>query len=279
MSNQKKLYKQYRLIKTYPNSPNLGTFAHNPIVYNRYDLYVDEKTEVCICFADINTIENYPEYWQEIIEKEYEILSFVSKNGTIFTKRPSENFISKGSKDIISTKIFDEKYQLSRNNSIHSVKRLSDEEIFTVGDEITYNNLIGYSQPIKSIEIVENDGIKFDVTLGYIYLTLENCKAFHSKKKLFTTEDGIDVYVEDIIFHTNRNLTYPIYKTTAIPSDTGSNKDFIYFSTREKAEEYIIYNKPCLSLKDLLTSRLLNSYTDNYLINISIPLIKSKLNL
>ena len=29
------------------------------------------------------------------------------------------------------------------------------------------------------------------------------------------------------------------------------NSDYKHFSTKEKAEEYILYNKPCLSLNDI----------------------------
>ena len=47
--------KKFKLIKEYPRSPKLGT-------------------EIEIKESEVNTIKTYPEYWQEIIEKKYEIL-------------------------------------------------------------------------------------------------------------------------------------------------------------------------------------------------------------
>jgi len=51
--------KQYKLIKTYPGSPTLGTIATEESPYYRYN-------GCCMCF--MNIIEESPEFWEKINE-------------------------------------------------------------------------------------------------------------------------------------------------------------------------------------------------------------------
>ena len=84
---------------------------------------------------------------------------------------------------------------------------------------------------------------------------IENNPEFWKKvEKLFTTEDGVDIYENDKYF--------PIHKRYL---DKGTNciaqkefkdciythEDFIKFSTKQKVEEYIYLNKPRFSFKDM----------------------------
>lgn len=84
---------------------------------------------------------------------------------------------------------------------------------------------------------------------------IENNPEFWKKvEKLFTTEDGVDIYENDKYF--------PIHKRYL---DKGpdciaqkefkdciyTHEDFIKFSTKQKAEEYIYLNKPRFSFKDM----------------------------
>ena len=84
---------------------------------------------------------------------------------------------------------------------------------------------------------------------------IENNPEFWKKvEKLFTTEDGVDIYENDKYF--------PIHKRYL---DKGpdciaqkefkdciyTHEDFIRFSTKQKAEEYIYLNKPRFSFKDM----------------------------
>ena len=78
MAKQKK---KYKLIKEYPGSPELGIIAEERYV-----------------------MKDQPEYWEEVVEKDYEIL--------ISRVVPQE---------------------------ILSVKRLSDGEVFTIGDEVMWD--------------------------------------------------------------------------------------------------------------------------------------------
>jgi hypothetical protein len=70
------------------------------------------------------------------------------------------------------------------------------------------------------------------------------------EKPLFTTEDGVDVFEKQEVFELINNTK--IFRITFLKctSMTGKNSRK-YFSTKEKAENYILMNKPCLSLNDV----------------------------
>ena len=69
------------------------------------------------------------------------------------------------------------------------------------------------------------------------------------KEVLFTTEDGFDVVTYQNLFV----VELPSYSISNIVKLDGIKHDgSLYFSTKEAAEQYILENKPCLSLNDLL---------------------------
>jgi len=71
------------------------------------------------------------------------------------------------------------------------------------------------------------------------------------EEPLFTTEDGVDIYEYDAIWVVSSNFN-TIY-TTAFSNKYGNSKTAykIVFSNKKAAEEYILWNKPCLSLNDV----------------------------
>ena len=158
--------------------------------------------------------------------------------------------------------------------AIHSVKRLSDGEIFTVGDNIAGQVLSGKITDI----ILEKDRIYFYVSSSR-RLQLGN---FIKKVKqpLFTTEDGVDIFHGMYYYHVSGNFN--ITERTAnleVDSETGNKYDLSnghrYFSTKEKAEEYVLLNKPCLSLNDIFNTITWLHFSKEGLMN----LFKSKLKL
>jgi len=77
---------------------------------------------------------------------------------------------------------------------------------------------------------------------------------------LFVTEEGIWIFEGDEYYFVDKEL-YSIHG----PRNTKDNywhaehhRYFLYFSTYETAQEWVIYNKPCLSIKDI---------NDNWIIN------------
>jgi hypothetical protein len=199
---------QFKLIKVYPNSPELGRIEW-------YDNNV--KTGLC-CSEEWKGSGFYnknPEFWQKVEELVYEIISYET----------------------------DKVYPWERLH-IQSVKRLSDGEVFSIGDNIdSLNNC-----PIYRIEIIDEPlkvkGIWFFYSAGTCSLGVAK-KVI--KNPLFTTEDGVSIFENDKYYFISNG--FQVVKSFA------ENLEFLSssktFSTKEKADEYVLLNKPLLSLTDV----------------------------
>jgi hypothetical protein len=222
--------RKYKLIKEYPSSPKLGTIVN------------DVKTTFGISFYENcqGFIGNYPEYWEEIIEKDYEILSFKCNDfRSTFVWNITDD--KKYHSGVINDKNWSLDEMLDSKNEmyIYSIKRLSDGEIFTIGDKLEYNMII------KKFKI-QNFGFGDKMTAED-----EEPRRFLNelkkiKKPLFTTEDGVDIFEDEQHFTVDYDFNCIKTKRITKPLDND-----IKFSTKEKAEEYILMNKPCLSLKEI----------------------------
>ena len=216
---------KYKLIKEYPGSPKLGTVTDRTMYFPEY----------------------YPSFWQPVVEKNYEILSLVSsekhpqhKKGSKFLHNKDYKF-----KNMYPTEFWD----------IYSVKRISDNKIFTIGD--FYEDLI-----IEKMFMSVDDNI----------LTTYKPKI---KKPIFKTEDGVDIFKGDKYWKVNNYLNLSNrQKATGSTSDLNPAK---YFSTKEKAEEYILMNKPCLSLNDIENAMDQTSYLISSKLNKFRDYLKSKI--
>jgi hypothetical protein len=96
------------------------------------------------------------------------------------------------------------------------------------------------------------------------------------KKPLFTTEDGVDIFEDDDCYIIHN--WFPL-KTKAFSNDCGNTKTAykFVFSTKEAAEEYILMNKPCLSINDVLSMNQWNlTETKTSTTNKLKKLVKSK---
>jgi hypothetical protein len=226
--------KKYKLIKEYPGSPKLG----------------------CVTALSFNKHSQYPEFWEEVVEKDYEILSFkdigksplkglavIQKDGT-YSMDISYPMYSSTKGGLLTD-------FLNLNTwVIHSVKRLSDGEVFTVGDKYNDCNL-------KNETIIEfqlgNNGLLVNTSL------LKNVQ--HIKKPLFTTEDGVNIFKDDRYWVVAKNnIKYIGYVISAfeIEKNDTSFKEYNWFnywsfSTEKAAKQYVLMNKPCLSIKDVST--------------------------
>lgn len=208
---------QFKLIKTYPGSPTIGT------IWDWQDKY---------------DIGDYPEYWEEV-GPEYEIISIVNPFG-IYTKRANGRFT------YIRTNGHG-MWQMNelKDSKINSVKRLSDGHVFTVGDRINYNaNTIA----LITVGILTN---KILVTIvgdgGKCVFSLNKIR--HSEA-IFTTEDGVKIYSQDAYSVVNTNLWRMYTDYAKYGHGHMSPKWFKYFSTESKAKEYIAKNKPIFTTAD-----------------------------
>lgn len=242
---------KYRLIKEYPGSPEVGYEIEEKNHWGNWGYFLN-------CFPLYP--EKYPEFWEKVVKKDYEILSFIQESGitdlwTKFDCGWGRNF-----KGIC----FTEPYKLEEilNNplyKIYSVKRLSDGEIFTIGEKTT-------DGIITKFEILDNVLIVFIFDITWIKLDLIQ----KAKQPLFTTTDGVDIYKGDIV--------YPVTAWFEYSSITAGEKTLLlfpnrkFFSTKEKALDYIIMNKPCLSIKDVNLA-----IGEKYISDILEKLVKDKL--
>lgn len=192
--------------------------------------------------------------WEEVKNKEWEILSFKYGNGCPYFY----NLLLNGKYS--SSGIKQDQYTLVKmledvkdcSCVIHSVKRLSDGEVFTIGDKInttlengvittTINEIKNYSE---CLYIYTKQGV---FVLAYIS---------KAKQPLFTTEDGIDIYYGQSTYGVRIFDSHysGIFRWNEGEFTKGSlcNNLIKYFSTKEAAINYIIKNKPCLSYQELL---------------------------
>jgi len=143
---------------------------------------------------------------------------------------------------------------------IVSVKRLSDNEIFRIGDKIKPTNLSGRDDVgFKSISEIKLEDNKLYLKTNYTYFDRE-INDIEKVKFLFTTEDDKDIYEGDIVFEVELdwNIRKGVVKNHKELINFGDtyydNSDLPelkLFSTKNAAKEYLIMNKPCLSYNDI----------------------------
>ncbi len=181
-------------------------------------------------------------------------------------------------------------HSLTKRNDlwdIHKVKRLSDGIAFTLGDKVSYpgsrDYIIGGFVIDGNKLVASEHGKTVEDTEWSIINNIRHCK-----KPLFTTEDGVDIFEGDDLYHIK--VTPYIWEIKGpYKADKGTkiekiiiNKDEYFtrsFTSKEDAEEYIIMNKPCLSLKDVQSIYMEVTGYDKYatFLNRIKNFIKSKL--
>lgn len=150
------------------------------------------------------------------------------------------------------------------------------EEIFTIGDK-TNNGTI-------SKFVIDSNGMRvfFAEKPKNYHVSLNSIS--HIKTPLFSTEDGVDVFEGDNVHWVCDEFTYfytkNVDETHCNLINSSKKGVFKIFPTKEAAEEYILMNKPCLSINDVFKvypkfkkkSHLLTNHAEKL-----ISLAKSKL--
>jgi len=251
--------KKYKLIKEYPGSLKLETVVQ---YYKNWNMYgMDQQ-----CLHNKEVVENFPEFWEEIINIGYEVLSIIDKLTDEVSKVKDFQLTSGAFIEIENGKGFtvkDNTKCIFKNFNIYSFRRLSDNQIFSIGDKLFSNEFKSHGEFIlKEIEFEIDPIDKGTGKLSFIHdhkilgkwLDLEDLQKV---EKLFTTEDGIDIYKGDTYWFLRKNYE-PFIPTIDVAKDINPNfpqiqkhLGFITFSTREKAEEYVYFNKPRFSFKDI----------------------------
>jgi hypothetical protein len=138
---------------------------------------------------------------------------------------------------------------------IHSVRRLSDQVVFSVGDEVESSEFKLGKSTITSFAILNDNGNErmmagcFSGGIEIVAL-----KKVEKPIPLFVTEDDFQLYEGDkcaLLSTDSWLISYPV--TAPKNPFCGDNGQFKYFSTKEVAEEYILNHKPLLSLEDVFS--------------------------
>jgi len=165
-----------------------------------------------------------------------------------------------------------------RKAQIHSVKRLSDGEVFTAGNWVEY---AGKRLPIKAIVLDKSflivrlhDGEGLAAMAGY---------GFEKIKKLtplFKTKDGVEIFEKDAYYWVNKNLringpviAHKNYSGSLVGTSPGCGWDF---STKAVAEAYILENKVSLTAKEVIALRR-STNSESAFVHTIEELVKSKL--
>lgn len=215
--------KKYKLIKLYPNCPfNIGS----EVVYcpELGEYWINGKINHTIKKDDV---EAYPEFWKEIKNPEYEILD----------KTYIPRHKCSGAPELMW--------------EIISIKRLLDNEIFTIGDKINFEGTV---KTITEISLNPNpDNKPYKRAVPYLVCGPSYGISLDIAEKaelLFTTEDGVDIYEGDTVYFIRNDFrTLRVFerkKYFGLPHHGN-----IYFSTKEKAEKYIEINQPRFSKNDV----------------------------
>lgn len=238
--------KKYKLEKLYPGSLEIGTevkWGNHGLTGECYEA----RVKAGIFRFSKETIENNPEFWQEVEEPEYEIQSFndTVTPGVSYSRHSSGRFGKSGA--------FTEEECISvYKNQIHSVKRLSDGLILTVGDIVLTKNTL-CTDTITGFKL--NDE-KSSFKKG-IWVTVKNGGMHIARidrviKPLFKTVDGKDIFEGDTYWCVNTAPhLWSTFEQTA-KERTQLSKTVLAFSTQEKANTYQLDNAPRLSITDCL---------------------------
>jgi hypothetical protein len=300
--------KKYKLIKKYPGSTEVGEIVQGN---GREGWYT--KGPGCRTY-DWTQVVYYPEYWEEVIERDFEVtLARRAPYKIISVKRLSDGevfsigdkFIANiSSRDVIRTiqtlkvegsilTLHHENGELTNTKgsgifhtikkleqldyeiisyfkkdrpacvttkkrggekheefwNIHSVKRLSDGEVFTVGDIVSVK-LGSSNKRLDKIKLNDDssaflNGIWFYYSSGSSHFR----NVTKEKQPIFLTHDGKDIFEGDTVWYVNKK-TFAYHYVTAYPDGGFHSSINAYFLTKAAAENYLIQKSHSLSIED-----------------------------
>ena len=202
--------KTYKLIKTYPGSFPLGHLAILDESVKYYNLGTTTRS--------LDYIENHPENWQHVCYKCHENVNTCKTFGC---KQPI--FITEDGK-----------------------------EFFDDSSIVYYVNILNFgilSTIISSIKPNMQSYVLNNKFFGCISAANKYAEENKPKVKLFTTEDGVDIFAGN----TYVMVTNDLFESRTLVAMGNEINNIKRFSTKKAAENYIKMNKPCLSLNDVLS--------------------------
>jgi hypothetical protein len=273
--------KEYKLIQKYPSLPNdwevgmvvgLGdrNFGYSPCAGN----YSDKK-------IDNNEVEKNGNFWEIYVGSlEYKILSLEHFDLPLYyyslfndTYYPSSIRTNSNGKSL--TKLLNSGWR------IRQIERLDDGETFSLGDIVSLDKKWTDNDcKIKSFRI-NNNSIDFyidnDGYFGWYGKCLNQELSSWSKVKmpLFKTLDGAEIFTGDEFYVVDAKF-FKTHKTIG-GHFTKDKPNYKRFKEQSNAEDYVIHNKPVLTLKEV--QEVLNNFFSKGFGNPTIELDKALLNL
>jgi hypothetical protein len=248
-----------------------GTDANGDYVYDGIDaMWVDWEE---------NRGGNWLDSIEKVIQKDYEVIEIQLPDETVLTYEGQECI--KRSDKLSSQATYElDKCISDPKVKIQSVKRLSDGEIFTVGDKIEFTR--GDEVCVRTVTsiyakedrlvIQHEKGTITNETIGGIFEEITKCK-----KPIFTTEDGVDIFKGDSVYVVDDKVQLLDYRYINILSD-GRVSGRKYFSTKAAAQDYVISNAKLISIEDF-NNAIATQYGNHNIRRYLIKLIKGRLNL
>jgi hypothetical protein len=233
--------------------------------------------------------EKFKQSHSLVVDKkaEWEILS-ITKNdyGTLFTLQNDGRYKND---EWDRSWTYNELLNNPKGYSIHSVKRLSDGSIWTIGDQIEWATCNNHGT-IEGFEVSprNNQMLAKHYSGGVSIMNIRK----QTIEPLFTTEDGVEIFHEHYMVWVVNSAWALMHKsvTQKLLWDDRPELEgcFKYFSTEEAANDYVNCNKPALCVKDIHTiliqlsqvnHRDINKYDYNEQIKKAVfNLVQSKLN-
>lgn len=202
------------------------------------------KSEQGICRAEYwgkDLLEEFKKSKQQnTIQKDWEIMSFVVKSSRVVLGKTEEGDFGNN-----IFRIDENELLKSPNHKINSVKRISDGEVFSLGDDVNFGIIEGF------YICEEEDSFCYKCMMVYFKEVRANRDISELKKvnqPLFKTEDGKDVY-EGGEFVAVQKTTFDMLccrQTLTNP------ENYYIFSNEEKANNWVLMNKPVLSVNDIV---------------------------
>ena len=253
--------KQYKLIKWYPSLPKDWEVG---MIVGLEDRCIPTSFSPCNrkykdYYVSYEDVINNSEFWEEIIEYPVgtKVLdTFSNENEYCYTKQDYEilSFITIKSVLIKYNDLdINDELNCDKYLKIYSVKRLSDGEVFTIGDKIEDKGLLFWV--IDSFRIVDNI-VKLECERSIKTTTSASLllnESFKVKKPLLTTEDGVDIFKGDSPWTTLSNTKCEGFKNVKQFKNITENANrtfYKYFSSKEKAEEYVRLNTVLFTTND-----------------------------
>lgn len=230
--------KKFKLIKTYPDCYlKIGEEVVFPDNVTSIDIFFEDYTYT----YTLDQCIEFPEFWEEVIDKEFEVITLSYENrlyylSTEFSGSLYNNQVKYIDEDNVGFLVLSQ-CNVYPEQTINSIKRLSDNQIFSIGDKVLTDFSVDGVQVIKEFTL-EDD--KLHIKLGkensVVFISYRKLDKLRVAEVILTTDDGVDLY------HGDRY--YSVSDTLAIDECITNEKTWYVmnvkrFSTLSKAEHYV----------------------------------------